>query len=46
MDTRPVRSSWKLTTDKLAIEDAHTEQSGANVSYLEQATITKARMIT
>ena len=29
----------------LAMEGAHTEQPGVNVSYQENATITKARMM-
>ena len=45
MNTRPLRSSWTLSTDKLAMEGAHTEQSDANVSYQEKATITKAIMM-
>ena len=45
MDTRTLRSSWKLTSRHTRKADAQTEQPGANVSYQEKVTITKALMI-
>ena len=45
VDTRELRSSWKWTSRHTRKAGAQTEQPGANVSYQEKTTVTKALMI-